>query len=183
MSVEGSDSRKIKSLKELNEAIAERGVHSAHIAAADSVRRAAIAEADRFYDSYVKEHIEANEQIDKEAASFILRRRKGILGRYGRTIRLSNGTIKVRIIPRSVVVPEDAKPVINFLDKKPGGEEYLRIEKVLDKRSLATIKNARWIRSLNGLGVKFGRSENITIQSSLDEKPTIISHRPYPNRT
>lgn len=120
-------------------------------------------------------------QLRKVIAAYLRQRRRSILSKRGRTVKLANGEIKWRVVPRSLDVPKDDKSVINFLLNLRGGKRYLRATYSVDKKALAAA-TPRLLTSLRHLGVWAGKHENLTIQARSEKKPTIVHHSRFPNR-
>lgn len=122
--------------------------------------------------------------IDEAIADYQLKHRKNILARFGRTIKLSNGVIKWRIVPRSVEVPKDTKPIVNFLKNRRNGRKVLRQIWALDKEALANA-DSRLLRQLNRnfTGFWAGKHEHVMIQPRGEDKARTVAQRRYREST
>jgi phage host-nuclease inhibitor protein Gam len=107
--------------------------------------------------------------------------RKSILAKYGRTITIPEGVFKIRVIPKSLEVPKDVKPLIRWLLSRRRAKKYLRLKYELDKDALAQA-DPRLLRRLNRSfsGFWAGRHENISVKLLGDEDPITISSRRFP---
>lgn len=167
------------SVEDLNALIKKRGENSAVIQAALAKESASKLEAAKERAEAVKTPGQQNVLIDKMIAQYVTRRRKGLLGRFGRTIVLPDGVIKVYVVRKSVHLPADATPVINWLLNHRYGKKKLRVVYEIDKAALLSASPA-YIRKLHPLGVWVGKNENISVRANSEAEPTVISHRRFP---
>lgn len=110
--------------------------------------------------------------------------RKSVLAKFSRTIELPEGTIKFRVIPKSLEVPRDTKPIIEWLLKLRGAKtKYLTVTYTLNKEAL-TQANARLLSRLHRRYPQFwaGRHENVSIKPLGEKDPITIARRRYPDR-
>jgi phage host-nuclease inhibitor protein Gam len=168
-------------LDDVDALLKRRGKNSATVRDALAVEGSANEKAAETRAQVVKIPKQQNALIDEMIAQYVTRHRKGLLGRFGRTINLSNGVIKVRVIRKSVELPVDTKPVIQWLLAHRFGKQKVRMVPEVDKVALLA-SSPGYIRKLHPLGVWVGRHENISIQANDEERSTIISHRRYRQR-
>lgn len=142
--------------------------HAAIVASSESVMAQTIEPLD-----------EEESRIDKTITAFIIRRQRSIRSRFGRTAELAHGTIKFRVIPRSLETPKDAKPAINFLLRMRGGKRYLRVTYALDKDAIKNANNSL-LQKLKSFGIWAGKHEHITVQARGEDEATVISRRRFP---
>lgn len=112
--------------------------------------------------------------------AYVVPRKRSIKRKYGLTVKMKNGTIKFFRRERSIDGPEDEASVIEFLQKEPGGEQYLDYTPTLDKRAIAASRNKTMLAKLRRRGLRVAKHEHITIQAE-GMKPQTISRLPYPN--
>jgi hypothetical protein len=133
-----------------------------------------------------KEHAEAlapirarQAAIREAIAAYVHPRRRHILRRHGRTITLKNGTLKYRVIGRSLDTPKNVGPIIAALLALRGGKRYLTVTYTLDRKKLAAAGYSV-LAMLKPLGVWAGRHENLSIQAEEEDEPTIVRHYRFP---
>lgn len=126
----------------------------------------------------IRQHKEA---IRVAMKTYFNANRKSVLARFGRTIELSDGTIKFRIIAKSLEVPKDTKPIVRYLLNRRGGKKYLRPTWALDKDALVQA-DPGLLHLLNRRfrGFWAGRHEHISIKPTDEDEPITISVRRFP---
>ena len=110
--------------------------------------------------------------------------RKSVLAKFGRTIEFAEGTIKFRVIPKSLELPKDPKPIVQWLLHFRGAKKrYLHATYTLNKEALAHA-NQRLLSLLHALWPEFwaGRHEIVSFKPVGEEDPITIARRRYPER-
>jgi phage host-nuclease inhibitor protein Gam len=120
-------------------------------------------------------------------AVHVMRRRKSWLWHRGRTAKLSFGEdsagqaiIKFRIIPTSVMLPKDAKPVVAELLRTRAGRKLLRFVPEVEKDAVKSA-SAFMRHKLKLLGVHVGEQETVTVQVNTHKPVTVRRYR-FPRR-
>lgn len=117
--------------------------------------------------------------------TYIKRRRRWILRRFGKTLPFPSGEIKIRVIPTSVELPRSVAPLVKTLiDRRGAKKKYLTVKYELNLRAIA---QAPWsIRQLVRLaGGWVGRHENVSVKFADRKEAVLLSSRRYfgPTRT
>ena len=140
----------------------------------------------RFDDDLARKRAEY-EVLRAELGAFVRKNRGWILATFGRTIEVFDpqqeviGTIKFRIIGRSLTTPKDDKPVVEALLARRGGKRYLRLRWELNRDAIAGA-SPKLHRALAPLGVWVGRKQQVTIRTRKMPSPLTILMRRYPSQ-
>lgn len=124
-----------------------------------------------------------DEEIDHILTGYLLKRRKSILRRFGKTIKLTHGVITWAIRARDVDTTADTSDAVRFLQQHPDGDQYLiKQPDVLNKRALATCMNENLLRGLRRRGVRVSKHEFLHVKPTGFQKAILLSRRLYPRR-
>lgn len=120
-------------------------------------------------------------------AVHVMRRRKSWLWHRGRTAKIPFGEngegqalIKFRVIPASVMMPRDDKPVVAELLRTRAGRKLLRFVPEVDKDALKNA-NPYFLGKLRRFGVHVGKQETLTVQVDKHKAVPVRKYR-FPRR-
>ncbi|HET6622602.1 MAG TPA: host-nuclease inhibitor Gam family protein [Candidatus Saccharimonadales bacterium] len=119
------------------------------------------------------------DQLREAIATYLMKGRRRLRHRFGKTIESLFGTVKWRVIAASVETPRDTSEVINHLLNRRGGKRYLRVRYDLDKKALLKAPDSLK-RSLRPFGVYIGKQETLTMQLKGESEPTTLRKYRFP---
>lgn len=119
----------------------------------------------------VDEEIEA---IRAELALLVRGRLYWILRWFSKTIHRPEGVITFVNGPAQLEVPANVDPVIDALEKLPGGEGYIRIVKELDRKALGEAPD-EVLTKLRHLGVRRVPHDVIRVKTPFDARAVEIA--------
>lgn len=120
--------------------------------------------------------------IDAALTVYLLRRRKSLLGRFGKTIRLGHGVVTWVVKARSVDTRKDVTDAINYLRSHPDGEKYLTRTTTLNKEALSASTDVNLLRALRRRGLRVSKHELLSVKPEGFTRPIALSRRLYPRR-
>ena len=121
--------------------------------------------------------------IDHVLTGFLIRKRKNILRRFGKTVHLTHGDIAYVVRAPDVDTSEDTRDAVRYLEQNPEWEKYLiQPPRELNKRALSACDDPNLLRALRRRGVRVSRHEFIHIRPIGFQKAIQLSRRLYPRR-
>lgn len=112
--------------------------------------------------------------IHRELAQLVRGRLYWMLRWFSKTIHRPEGVITFVNGPAQLEVPANVDPVIDALEKLPGGEAYLRVVKELDRKALGEAPD-EVLDKLRRLGVRRVPHDLIRVKTPFDTKAVEIA--------